>query len=138
MQALVHLPSNLSGTVRVPASKSIVMSVLAAGRAGMARVRNLSDCDDTQVMLRALSFGEERADIGAAGTAMRFLTALYAATPGHHRLTGTERMLQRPIGVLVDALRQLGVWIIPVARAIRHCPLTGAALQVARSGFRPA
>ena len=116
MQALVHLPSNLSGTVRVPASKSIcnrvlVMSVLAAGRAGMARVRNLSDCDDTQVMLRALSSGEERADIGAAGTAMRFLTALYAATPGHHRLTGTERMLQRPIGVLVDALRQLGACV---------------------------
>ena len=116
MQALVHLPSRLSGTVRVPASKSIcnrvlVMSVLAAGRAGMAGVRNLSDCDDTQVMLRALSSGAERADIGAAGTAMRFLTALYAATPGRHRLTGSERMLQRPIGVLVEALRQLGAQV---------------------------
>jgi len=47
-------------------------------------------------------------DIGAAGTAMRFLTAYLSVTPGTHTITGTERMKHRPIGILVDALRTLG------------------------------
>ena len=50
-------------------------------------------------------------DIGPAGTAMRFLTAYLAITPGEHTLTGSERMRQRPIGQLVDALRLLGAEI---------------------------
>mgnify|MGYP002226761153 CR=1 FL=1 len=47
----------------------------------------------------------------AAGTAMRFLTAYLSVTPGTHVLTGTERMRQRPIKILVDALRSLGAQI---------------------------
>lgn len=47
-------------------------------------------------------------DIKAAGTAMRFMTAYLSATEGEHTITGTERMKNRPIGVLVDALRYLG------------------------------
>ena len=70
---------------------------------------NLSDCDDTSVIIRALRDNPHDIDIMAAGTAMRFMTALLAVKDGEeHLLTGTERMRQRPIGVLVDALRHLG------------------------------
>lgn len=50
----------------------------------------------------------ETIDVGAAGTAMRFMTAYLAVTEGEHTITGSERMRHRPIGVLVDALRMLG------------------------------
>ena len=80
------------------------------------RLENLSDCDDTTVLLRALASlegrearGEEMViDIGAAGTAMRFLTAFLAVSEGEFVLTGSERMKRRPIGPLVEALRHLG------------------------------
>lgn len=97
--------------VSLPASKSIsnralILQVLS----GSPSVGNLSDSDDTAVMLRALRGGlRGKIDIGAAGTSMRFLTAYLAATPGTDvTLTGSERMLQRPIGILVDSLRALG------------------------------
>ena len=72
---------------------------------------NLSDCDDTKVIIRALSHRPEVIDIKAAGTAMRFMTAYLSVTEGEHTITGTERMKHRPIGVLVDALRYLGAEI---------------------------
>ncbi len=62
-------------------------------------------------MQAALSALPDVVDIGAAGTAMRFLTAVLAVTPGTRLLTGSTRMKQRPIGVLVDALRDLGAKI---------------------------
>ena len=74
-------------------------------------MKNLSDCDDTQVMTRALSQMPHTIDIMAAGTAMRFLTAYLSITTGTHIITGTERMRHRPIGILVDALRELGAQI---------------------------
>ena len=72
---------------------------------------NLSDCDDTDVIIKALRDMPYEIDIKAAGTAMRFMTAYLAATPGEHIITGTERMRHRPIAVLVDALRSLGAHI---------------------------
>lgn len=69
---------------------------------------NLADSDDTHLMLTALNSSEKIKNIGHAGTAMRFLTAFYAVTSGKITLTGSERMKQRPIGELVDALRELG------------------------------
>ena len=72
---------------------------------------NLSDCDDTKVIIRALSHRPEVIDIKAAGTAMRFMTAYLSVTEGEHTITGTERMKHRPIGVLVDALHYLGAEI---------------------------
>lgn len=69
---------------------------------------NLSDCDDTEVIINAMRNMPDVIDIKAAGTAMRFMTAYLSVTPGSHLLTGTERMKQRPIRVLVEALRQLG------------------------------
>lgn len=73
--------------------------------------QNLSDCDDTNVIIDALRYVPETIDIKAAGTAMRFLTAYLSVMRGTHVLTGTERMKHRPIGVLVDALRHLGAEI---------------------------
>ncbi|MBR5688958.1 MAG: 3-phosphoshikimate 1-carboxyvinyltransferase, partial [Prevotella sp.] len=145
----IQAPATLRAKVKLPASKSIsnraiLMSALACrnGESGdfVRSLENLSDCDDTTVMLRALASLEKRnarkeeqgtrreeggtrseeggargeeivIDVGAAGTAMRFLTAFLAVSDGVFLLTGTERMKQRPIGVLVEALRQLGAEI---------------------------
>lgn len=103
----------LKADVKLPASKSIGNRALVinalAGAAAMPG--NLSDCDDTDVMARALRDMPYEIDIKAAGTAMRFMTAYLAATPGEHVVTGTERMRHRPIAILVDSLRALGAHI---------------------------
>ena len=106
----------LNGRIKLSASKSISNRMLVINElsGGSVRLHNVSDCDDTAVMLRALSERGPVTDIMAAGTAMRFLTALFAATESETVLTGTERMRHRPIHVLVDALRQLGANIIYV------------------------
>lgn len=110
MQYIVSAPATLGATIQLPASKSIsnralVLHALAKGR---ITPTNLSDCDDTRVMVRALDGHPTEIDIMAAGTAMRFLTAYLSVTPGTRTITGTERMQQRPIRILVDALRRLG------------------------------
>lgn len=71
-------------------------------------VSNLSESDDTVVMNEALRGSSHSINVGIAGTAMRFLTALYAITPGEWMIEGSERMHERPIDSLVDALRSLG------------------------------
>ena len=72
-------------------------------------IQNLSDSDDTHHLQEALSSKNEIADIGHAGTAMRFLTAFFAGKEGVVKvLQGSERMHNRPIKILVDALRDLG------------------------------
>ena len=106
----VCAPQRVKGEVRLPSSKSICNRALIinslAGNDEMPQ--NLSDCDDTRVMVDWLTSRPDVIDIGAAGTAMRFSTALLAVTKGTHVITGTERMKNRPVSVLVDALRQLG------------------------------
>ncbi len=106
----ISTPERLRADIKLPASKSISNRalILAALSGGGARVENVSDCDDTRVMVSALKERHEVIDIMAAGTAMRFLTAYLSVTEGSCLITGTERMRHRPIGVLVDALRQLG------------------------------
>ena len=75
-------------------------------------VENLSTSDDTRYLNQVLNSSDEVLDIGHAGTAMRFGTAYFAAQPGRYvTLTGSDRMKQRPIGILVDALRTLGAEI---------------------------
>ena len=74
-------------------------------------LQNLSTARDTQTMIRLLNSTEAVADVLDAGTTMRFLTAYFAATGQPKTLTGTPRMQERPIGILVDALRQLGAVI---------------------------
>ncbi len=72
-------------------------------------LENLSESDDTEVLKKGLKVNSGTIDIDHAGTAMRFLTAYFASQTGKKiQLTGSERMKQRPIAVLVDALRNLG------------------------------
>ncbi len=72
-------------------------------------LQNLSTARDTQTMIRLLQSDEQTADVIDAGTTMRFLTAYFAATNQAKIMTGTPRMCERPIGILVDALRSIGV-----------------------------
>ena len=102
-------------TVRIdlPASKSISNRALILNALSYSPydILNLSDCDDTRVTLNALDSNDTTFDIGAAGTAMRFLTAFLSKTVGEWIITGSERMKKRPIKVLVDALNSLGAKI---------------------------
>ena len=118
MRYKITAPSHLDTIVNLPASKSIsnralTICALAAsdGSRDATALSNLSDCDDTEVIVKALNSMPDTFDIGAAGTAMRFMTAYLSVTPGTRSITGTERMRHRPIGVLVDALRRLGAHI---------------------------
>ena len=99
--------------VDLPASKSISNRALIiySLTGGNVLPRNLSDCDDTEVIINALRHMPETINIKAAGTAMRFMTAYLSVMRGTHILTGTERMKHRPIGILVNALRHLGAQI---------------------------
>ncbi len=127
-----------AGTIRLPGSKSISnrMLLLAALAEGETEIRDLLDSDDTRVMIAALQkvgvavspmvtalgadawrvkgcggvFPGKEADIfvGNAGTAVRPLTAALALCGGHYRVSGVPRMHERPIGDLVDGLRQIG------------------------------
>ena len=113
MQIKITAPAQIHTTIQLPSSKSIsnrALIINALGN-GTFHPENLSDCDDTQVMIHALNDGKETIDILAAGTAMRFLTAYLSVTPGTRIITGTQRMQQRPIQVLVNALRNLGAEI---------------------------
>ena len=115
MQIKVTAPAKIHTTIQLPSSKSIsnrALIINALGN-GTHHPENLSDCDDTRVMIRALN--DDKETIMAAGTAMRFLTAYLSVTPGTRIITGTERMQQRPIQVLVNALRELGADIEYVA-----------------------
>ncbi|MGQ3677086.1 3-phosphoshikimate 1-carboxyvinyltransferase [Tenacibaculum discolor] len=76
------------------------------------QIENLSDSDDTHHLQEALFSDDTIADVGHAGTAMRFLTAFFATQEGVTKvLQGSERMHNRPIQILVDALRDLGAYI---------------------------
>lgn len=106
----ITAPERLNADISLPASKSISNRALVihALSDGNTQPDNLSDCDDTEVIIKALNDKPDVIDIKAAGTAMRFMTALLAASDGEHIITGTERMKHRPIDILVDALRRLG------------------------------
>ena len=117
MQIKVTASSRIVGKVVLPSSKSISNRALTihalAGSSAQEKgsrcdVANVSDCDDTRVMMDWLTSWPDVIDIGAAGTAMRFSTALLAVSEGRRVITGSARMKQRPIGILVNALRQLG------------------------------
>lgn len=99
--------------ISLPASKSISNRALILDALSYSsyEIENLSDCDDTRVTINALDSNDTTFDIGAAGTAMRFLTAFLSKTVGEWVITGSERMKQRPIKLLVDALNSLGARI---------------------------
>jgi 3-phosphoshikimate 1-carboxyvinyltransferase len=104
---------NITGNINLPASKSISNRALIINALSYSPypLRNLSDSDDSKVLETALFSNSNKFDIGHAGTAMRFLTAFLAKIVGEWEITGSERMQQRPIGILVDALNSLGAQI---------------------------
>src|SRR5689334_13918060 len=101
----------LKGTAQsLPASKSISNRALIINALSGSNsvLENLSDANDTQLMLKLVNSGEQIIDVEDAGTTMRFLTAFFTITGKDKIVTGTHRMKERPIGILVDALRALG------------------------------
>ena len=139
MQYTITAPTKLNANINLPASKSISNRALIiyALSGGNIMPQNLSDCDDTEVIINAIRNMPEVIDIKAAGTAMRFMTAYLSVMQGTHTITGTERMKHRPIGVLVDALRKLGADIKYVENEgypplrITGRKLTGGTLEIA-------
>ncbi len=106
------LPVIKTCKILVPASKSESnRALIIRAIAGKGEVKNLSRARDTQTMEKLLKSKDHTLDVIDAGTTMRFLTA-YLAFKGNDRIiTGTPRMCDRPIGILVEALRQLGARI---------------------------
>ncbi len=104
---------NIAGSINLPASKSISNRALIIHALCYSPypLHNLSDSDDTKVLAAALYSNSNKFDIGHAGTAMRFLTAFLAKIAGEWEITGSERMQQRPIAILVDALNKMGAKI---------------------------
>jgi 3-phosphoshikimate 1-carboxyvinyltransferase len=100
----------LDATIDLPASKSISNRALILNALACSpyQLKNLSASDDTRVLAQALESDSRDFDIGAAGTSMRFLTAFLSKTLGEWTVTGSARMKQRPIKLLVEALNSLG------------------------------
>ncbi len=114
MKYKITAPKNPIYTdIKLPASKSISNRalILKALSNSSFPIENLSDCDDTRVMVETFASKGNIFDIGAAGTSMRFLTAYLSKKPGEWIITGSERMQQRPINTLVEALNTLGAHI---------------------------
>lgn len=86
-------------------NRALILDALTGFRCDL---QNLSTARDTQTMIRLLKSTEPTADVLDAGTTMRFLTAYFAITGQQKTMTGTPRMCERPIGILVDALQTLG------------------------------
>ncbi len=99
-QAIIPLIASKSES-----NRALIIDALTGFR---CQLTNLATARDTQTMIRLLHETGPVADVLDAGTTMRFLTAYFAITGQQKRLTGTPRMCQRPVGLLVDALRTLG------------------------------
>ena len=110
---LDHKSKNCFGSITITGSKSesnrlLILKALYPD----LEISNLSNSDDTQVTQKALNNNESIVDIHHAGTAMRFLTAFFSVKPNSKVvLTGSSRMQDRPIELLVEALQSLGAEI---------------------------
>jgi 3-phosphoshikimate 1-carboxyvinyltransferase len=114
---LIKQHSSIKGEVkRLPSSKSLsnralILQALAGNQGQQPVVSNLSDARDTVLMNKLVGTTTKEVDVMDAGTTMRFLTAYFSIKGVSKVMTGTARMKERPIGLLVDALRTLGVKI---------------------------
>ena len=136
------MPDKLAADIALPASKSVSNRALllqALCPTQQYAINNLAICDDTEHMQAGIEdkrAGATTIDIGATGTAMRFLTAFLAITEGETIITGSERMKQRPIGTLVEALRKLGADVTYINKegypplCIRGKKLQGGYLEI--------
>jgi len=115
MQAVTVYPPThpIRASIQLAASKSesnraLIINALTHFQ---GQLENISAARDSQTMMHLLQSADSIADVLDAGTTMRFLTAFFAITGQHKTMTGTPRMCERPIGILVDALRTLGARI---------------------------
>jgi 3-phosphoshikimate 1-carboxyvinyltransferase len=101
------------GIISLPASKSETnrMLIIRALSGNTVQVDNISSARDSYLMQKLLSSSETELDVQDAGTTMRFLTAFFGIGNSEKIIKGTERMHQRPIGLLVDSLKKLGAQI---------------------------
>ncbi len=128
----------IKASVKLPSSKSICNRALILNALSNSSfdVANLSDCDDTNLMVNALRSEGCDFNVGAAGTTMRFLTAFLAQREGQWTITGSARMKNRPIKVLVEALNALGAHIEYIEKEgfpplrIAGCPLRGGEISL--------
>ena len=107
---LSHISGSVVGKIQVTGSKSESnRMLLLQAFFPQIELTNLSSSDDTVAMKSGLESDDDLVDIGHAGSTMRFLTAYFSSIENQEKtLTGSQRMQERPIGILVDALRQLG------------------------------
>ncbi len=110
IKKLAHHKGNISGEISVSGSKSesnrlLILQSLYPNLS----LKNLSNSDDTKYLAKALKSKDKIVDISHAGTAMRFLTAYFSVKEDREViLTGSQRMQNRPISILVDALTIFG------------------------------
>jgi 3-phosphoshikimate 1-carboxyvinyltransferase len=135
---IISVPDILKGTINLPSSKSISNRVLIirslSGWNGS--IHNLSDATDTLLLNEILTSGRTEINTYNAGTVMRFLTAVLAAKEGKYLLSGSERMNERPIAPLVEALISIGAEIEYTEKkgyppiAISGRKLTGGSVKI--------
>lgn len=105
-----HPTKKINARIRIPGSKSesnraLILNAMSGNK---IQIENLSTARDTQRLKKILDNDPTEVDVLDSGTSMRFLTALYCATNRHKIITGTERMCERPIHPLVNALIDIG------------------------------
>lgn len=135
---LKHYTGEINQEIRITGSKSESNRLLILQQLyPNLSIENLSNSDDSKLMLKALASTGDEINIGHAGTTMRFLTSLLAIKEGSDVvLTGSGRMKERPIGILVDALRTLGADITYVENEgfaplrIKGTKLKGGAVRI--------
>ena len=138
IKKLKHYQGPLNEEISISGSKSESNRLLILqSHFPNLKLNNLSDSDDTRYLKKALESTEELIDISHAGTAMRFLTSFFAGQEGRTVvLTGSKRMKNRPIGILVEALRSIGAKITYVEKEgypplrIEGCELKGVKLKI--------
>lgn len=110
LQYNIYPPNAINTTIKLPTSKSISNRALILNALSSSNypIKNLSDCEDTQVIIDAFNSNSNEIDIKGAGTAMRFLTSFLSVMEGEWILKGSKRMHQRPIHPLVETLIALG------------------------------
>lgn len=113
LQYKISPPDAIHATVQLPASKSMSNRALILNALSLSpyNIRNLSDCEDTQVIIDAFNSDSNEFNVKGAGTAMRFLTAFLAGMEGEWIIKGSRRMHERPIHPLVETLTALGAKI---------------------------
>lgn len=128
----------VEASIQLPASKSISNRALILNALSFSPypIDNLSDCEDTDVITNAFNNASKTFEVDGAGTAMRFLTAFLACIEGEWIIQGSERMHERPIYPLVDALNSLGASVTYLEKEgfpplkIKGAPIMGGEVTI--------